>query len=71
MTYSEAVTKLSANTTKSGNYKKQAVLNLIVRLTTSRSCPNCDGKGETHSPCAFGGSDDYHNCKVCDGIGRI
>lgn len=71
MTYTEAVAKLSANTTKSGNYKKQAVLNLIISLTTTRSCPNCDGKGETHSPCAFGGSGDYHDCKVCDGIGRI
>ena len=71
MTYAEAVAKLSANTTKSGNYKKQAVLKLIIRLTTTRPCPNCDGKGETHSPCAFGGSGDYHDCKVCDGVGGI
>ena len=71
MTYAEAVAKLSANTTKSGNYKKQAVLNLIIKLTTSRTCPNCKGKGETLSPYAFRGSDEYYDCKVCDGIGRI
>ena len=71
MTYSEAIAILSNNTTKSGNYKKQAVLNLIKTLITTRPCPNCNGKGETHSACAFGGSGDYHKCHVCDGVGRI
>lgn len=71
MTYNEAIKSLEKSKTSKGHYKADAVHLLIKELTTTRSCPNCNGKGETHSPCAFGGSGDYHTCHVCDGVGRI
>ncbi len=71
MNYPEAVAALSVNTTKSGNYKKQAVLDLIKTLTTKRPCFNCEGTGETYLASAFGVSGGYHKCRVCDGTGRL
>ena len=71
MTFNDAVKRLEKSKTPKGNYKPNAVHLLIKELTTTRPCPNCDGKGETHSPCAFGGSGDYHECRVCEGVGRI
>lgn len=71
MTYDEAIKSLEKSKTSKGYYKTDAVKVLILNLTTTRVCPNCNGKGETHSPCAFGGSGDYHTCHVCNGVGRI
>ena len=71
MTYKEAINKLEAHKTFKGNYKANAVENILKQLTTTRVCPNYNGKGETPSPCAFGGSGDYHTCHVCEGVGSI
>ena len=71
MDYQSAVNTLEGSKTSKGHYKAEAVKLLIKELTTSRICPNCNGKGETHSACAYGGGGDYHQCHVCAGIGRI
>ncbi|MFW9602960.1 MAG: hypothetical protein ACMV1B_11680 [Prevotella sp.] len=71
MTYNEAIRSLEKSKTTKGHYKATAVEAILKQLTTTRVCPNCSGKGETHSPCAFGGSGDHHTCHVCEGIGRI
>ena len=71
MTYNEAIKSLEKSKTSKGHYKADAVHLLVKNLTTTRSCPNCNGEGKTHSPCTFGGSGDHHTCHVCDGVGRI
>ena len=74
MTFTEAILQLTE--TKKGNYTKDSVHKLISKIlisktTSTRICPNCNGKGQDHSPCAFGGTGDYYTCKICNGSGRI
>lgn len=76
MNYKEVIIKLNEYKTKKGNYKRDGVIKILEEIfnnenTTWRICPSCNGKGEEHYPCAFGGSGDWHKCKVCNGIGKI
>ena len=71
MTYQQALAKFSIAKTSKGNYKPEIVHDIIrsiftIHTTKNRICPSCNGQGETHSPCAFGGSGDYHTCHICD-----
>lgn len=76
MNYKECLRYLNNWKTKKGNFKKEGVLILLENLCnkrekTERVCPHCNGKGQYHSPCAFGGSGDYFSCYVCNGTGEI
>ena len=76
MSCKEALVYLNDWKTTKGNFKKEGVLKLLESLCNTqeklkRVCPHCEGKGQVHYPCAFGGGGDWSECKVCSGIGKI
>jgi len=72
MTETKALKFLIKHQTKSGNFKRKAVLKVLKSLKpSSTSCTSCGGTGEKHSKCAFGGTGDYYSCTTCNGSGKL
>lgn len=69
--YQDAIKSLEKSKTSKGHYKADAVHLLIRELTTTRTCPNCKGRGVIRDSGEFAGPGCDYTCHICDGVGRI
>jgi len=71
MTYKEAIDLLEKSKTSKGHYKADAVKALLLNLTTTKACPNCNGKGILRYSGDYAGPGADITCHVCNDVGRI
>ena len=67
------IKELNKYQTKKGNFKPEAIHMLLYELNKKpkkKKCTLCNGSGELHSNCSFGGVDCY-SCSGCGGSGKI